>query len=126
MSVDLRAVNPTSPVPEITRKRLWFLYCYVGLIKAEIARVTGWDRQLIDSRLQKWKLTKLSGTYVETEFRLSEAVAKQLGLPWKDLTDFYSVQGDRRALQEKMQAALQSRSIDWESIDSLPDPQWHE
>jgi hypothetical protein len=126
---DVAVTNAYLPavVPAITRKRLWFLYCFVGLIKAEIEDLTGWTRGQIDSRLRKWSLTMWSETYIETDLLMRNAIAKAFGISLEaTYFDPGRLNEMRCMIRERMRNALKTPPIDWAAIDALPEQLWRD
>lgn len=109
-----------------TEGRLWFLYCYVARIKAEIEAVTGWSRGLIDACLRRWNLTQFSETDIETTSLIRRALANRHGIPLLfgiPLTDedCNATWAAVSRFRDELGKNVLSGEITWQMIDDFAD-----
>jgi len=116
-SLTISAQRRKQPVT-LTPKRLWFLYCLLGLNKSEIEELTGWTRAQIDYRLRKWNLTMFSANYWETRHELLVRLATRFGSSLTAKTH-ESLDNVRRLLFDRIRERLLRAPIDWATIDAF-------
>jgi len=101
--------------PRITRQRLWYLYCLVGLTESDIEKITGWPRQEIEARLRTWGLTFLSPVSRCTNRFLERRIERSIVHPLNSFTKMELV----ASMREQLRDAVLDNPVDWDCVDRL-------
>ncbi len=121
-SARAHAPGTLSSPADITKKRLWYLSCVVGLIHSEIERLSGWARSKIRDRLSRWRLGMMSTISMRTDHWMNREAYRVFGVPYP-----LGHREPRVFLQECLRAALfgdyeRAGTLDWATIDAVPTP----
>lgn len=106
----------SNPHPEITKQRLWYLFCLACLTESDIETITGWPRKLIEERLQTWGLTFLSPVSRCTTRFLERRMERSIVTPLGSLAKVEFV----ASMREHLRSLILDNPVDWKRIDQIP------